>query len=151
MSTLPPGEGPAIPPVIPPDPCNAPECTSAKAELGAARTAFNRACGKLRSVMSILRILRPIVSVSFWVLIVIAVVAIALWFLGLGPIAIFLWTLILIYAIAWFLYFVLGRVAASLGQELAERAQEITQAIAKVVTACPESCRGDLSVPVCDP
>jgi hypothetical protein len=26
-----------------------------------------------------------------------------------------------------------------------------TQAIAKVIAQCPESCRGDLSIPVCDP
>jgi hypothetical protein len=66
------------------------------------------------------------------------IVAIVLWIIGIGLIAIVLWTLILIYAIAWILSIVLTRVAASLGQELAKRGQEITQAIAKVVNESPE-------------
>jgi hypothetical protein len=151
MSTLPPGGGSPPPPVDPSDPCHAPACTGAKAELEAARAAFSRACVQLRLVTGILKVLRPIVSVSLWVLIVIVILAIVLWFLGLGPVAVFLWTLILIYAIAWILFLVFARAAAALAQELAEREQAVTQAIAKVIAQCPESCRGDLSIPVCDP
>jgi hypothetical protein len=146
MSTLPPGEGP---PVIPPNPCNSPACTGPKAELDAARAAFNSACRQLGFVTSILRFLRPFISVSLWVLIVLLIIAVVLWLLGIW-LAIFIWLLLLIYAIAWILTIVFSRVAASLTQELAKHGQAVADAIAKVVAACPESCRGDLSVPVCN-
>lgn len=121
----------------PPNPCTAPACLSAKAELATARTAFEQTCNGLKTVASILRILKPIVSISLWYLLVIAIVAIVLFWLGFGWIAILLWALVLIYLVAWIVYLAFGRVAASLAQELAGRAQAIQDAIAKVIAACP--------------
>jgi ABC-type transport system involved in cytochrome bd biosynthesis fused ATPase/permease subunit len=149
MSTFPPGGGGLPPPVIPMD-CDSPACTNAKAELDAARVAFNRVCSTLRTVTSILRVLRPIISAPLWIIIVIVIIAILAWLFGLGPIAILLWTLIFLYLIAWFLVIVFTRVAASLTQDLANQGKAIADAIAKVVASCPENCRGDLSIPVCD-
>lgn len=139
------GQGPPRP-----DPCTAPACVNAKAELATARTAFENTCDGLKTVVSILRILKPIVSVSLWYLLVIAIVAIILFWLGFGWIAILLWALLLLYLVAWVLYLVFARVAVSLGQELADRTKAVQDAIAKVVAACPENCRGDLSIPSCD-
>lgn len=138
------------PPPPPPNPCTAPACLNAKAELATARTAFEKTCSGLKLVVSILRILKPIVSVSFWYLLLIIILAIVLFWLGLGWIAILLWALVLVYLVAWLVYLALARVAASLGQELTDRTKAVQDAIAKVVAACPENCRGDLSIPSCD-
>lgn len=138
------------PPPPPPNPCTAPACLNAKAGLATARTAFEKTCSGLKLVVSILRILKPIVSVSFWFLLLIVILAIVLFWLGLGWLAVLLWALVLVCLVAWLAFLVFSRVAASLGQELAERTQAIQDAIAKVVAACPENCRGDLSIPSCD-
>ena len=137
-------------PPPPPNPCTAPACLNAKAGLASARAAYEKTCGGLKLVVSILRILKPIVSVSFWFLLLIVVLAIVLFLLGFGWIAILLWALVLAYLVAWLAYLAFARVAASLGQELAARTQAVQDAIAKVVAACPENCRGDLSIPSCD-
>ncbi|MBB5867493.1 Na+-transporting methylmalonyl-CoA/oxaloacetate decarboxylase gamma subunit [Allocatelliglobosispora scoriae] len=79
------------------------------------------------------------------------ILAVVLWFLGLGFLAVILWMLLLIYAIAWLRTLIFARVAASLGQDLAAHARAVADAIAKVVMSCPENCRGDLSVPTCNP
>jgi hypothetical protein len=138
------------PPPPPPNPCTAPACLNAKAELATARTAFEQTCKGLKTVASILRILKPIVSISLWYLVVIVIVAIVLFWLGLGWIAILLWALVLIYLVAWLVYLAFARVAASLAKELSDRAKAVQDAIAKVVAGCPENCRGDLSIPSCD-
>jgi hypothetical protein len=65
----------------------------------------------------------------------IVIVAIVLFWLGLGWIAILLWAFVLVYLVAWLVYLVFARVAASLAQELADRAQAIQDAIVKVVAA----------------
>ena len=80
----------------------------------------------------------------------IVILAIVLFWIGLGWIAILLWALILIYLIAWVAYFAFGRAAASLAQDLAARSQAVQDAVAKVVAGCPGNCRGDLSIPSCD-
>ena len=144
-----PGQGGFDPPVIPMD-CNSPACTGAKAELDTARTAFIRACNALKTITNILRFLRPIISVSLWYIIVIIILAILFGIFGLFGLALLLWTLILIYVIAWILFLVFTRVAASLGMDLAKFGQDIANAITKVLASCPAECRGDLSVPVCD-
>jgi multisubunit Na+/H+ antiporter MnhG subunit len=149
MNTVP--TGPPTPPPVPVDLCNAPACVNAKAELNTARTAFKSACDGLSRVTSILRFLAQITKVPLWSLIVIVILAIVLWFLGLGWLAVILWALILIYLIALILSLVLTRVAASMGGELAQRADEVQKAIVKVIAACPETCRGDLTVPICNP
>jgi len=145
-----PTDGGGGPPTPPTNPCTTPACLNAKAEVTAARTAFERTCNSLKTIVSILRFLKPIVSISLWYLLVIVVVAIVLVFLGLGWLAALLWTLILLYVIAWIAYLALGRAAASLAQDLVERAKAVQDAVAKVVLACPENCRGDLSIPTCD-
>jgi hypothetical protein len=149
MSTLPPGEG-FVPPVIPMD-CNSAACIGAKAEVDAARTAFTSACGRLKVITSILRFLRPVISANLWYIIVIILVAILLGLFGFFFLALLLWTLIVVYLIAWFLFLVFARVAATLGADLAKHGQEIAAAIARVLASCPAECRGDLSVPACDP
>ncbi|MEZ0448328.1 hypothetical protein [Cellulomonas sp. ICMP 17802] len=141
------GGGPPPPPV---NPCNTPACLNAKAELATARTEFDRTCHGLKTIVAILRFLKPIVTVSLWYVLVIIVLAIVLFFLGLGWLAVLLWALILVYVIAWIAYLAFSRSAASLALELAERTKAIQEAIAKVIAACPENCRGDLSIPVCD-
>lgn len=149
MSTLPPGNDGFIPPIVPMD-CNSPACIGAKAELDAARNAFIGACSSLKVITNILRFLRPIVSVNLWYIIVIIIVAILLGLFGLFPLALLLWALIAIYLIAWFLFLVFTRVAATLGTDLARHGQAMADAITKVLASCPAECRGDLSVPVCD-
>jgi ABC-type transport system involved in cytochrome bd biosynthesis fused ATPase/permease subunit len=141
------GNGPPLPP---PNPCNTPACLNAKAEVTAARAAFVRTCNSLTTIVSILRVLKPIVTISLWYILVIIVVAIILFLLGLGWLAVLLWALILVYLIAWIAYLAFGRAAGSLAQELVERTKALQDAIAKVVLACPENCRGDLSIPTCD-
>jgi len=148
-NTLPPGEG-FTPPIIPMD-CDSAACTGAKADLDASRTAFTSACSRLKVITSILRFLRPIVSVNLWYIIVIIIVAILLGLFGFFLLALLLWTLIVIYLIAWFLFLVFTRVAVTLGADLTKHGQEIADAISKVLASCPAECRGDLSVPVCDP
>ncbi len=138
------------PPVPPPNPCNAPTCLDAKAELASARTAFASTCNGLRTVAAILRVLKPIVSISLWYLLVIVIVAIVLLWLGLGWISVILWALVLAYVLAWILYLVFARVAGSMAQDLAARMKDVQDAIAKVVAQCPANCRGDLSIPTCD-
>lgn len=134
-----------------PDLCKAPACVNAKAELDTARAAFVRACDQLSRVTSILRFVAQFTKVPLWILVVLVVLAVVLWFLGLGWLAVILWALILIYVIALILTLVLTRVAASFGAELDQHADEMQQAIVKVIASCPETCRGDLTVPVCNP
>jgi membrane protein implicated in regulation of membrane protease activity len=139
------------PPPPPPNPCTEPACLDAKAELTTARTAHQQTCKALKTVTSILRILRPIVSVPIWYLLAIVIVAIVLFWLGLGWIAILLWAIVLIYLLAWLAYLAFTRIAAALDQQLTDRSTAVEDAIAKVVAGCPERCRGDLSIPSCDP
>jgi hypothetical protein len=121
-----------------------------EAELDAARVAFDKACSALRTVTSILRVLRPIISIPIWTLIVIVIIAILAWLFGLGPIAVLLWTLILIHVIAGVLFLAFSRVERSLGQDLINQGKAVADAIAKVTASCPENCRGDISIPACD-
>ncbi len=149
MNTVPTGDGP-LPPPVPPDPCKAPDCVNAKAELQTARQAFTRSCEGLRRVNGIIRFLALFTNVPGWTLVVLVIVAVVLWFLGLGWLSVILWSLVLLYLVALILSLVLASVAATLGAELAQHAAEVQQALAKVIARCPESCRGDLTVPVCE-
>ncbi|MFT3923783.1 MAG: hypothetical protein QM778_14720 [Myxococcales bacterium] len=77
------------------------------------------------------------------------IVAIVASIFGIWFIAVVLWALIFMYFIAWLLIEVLIRVQASIGEELSKQKDAVIGAVAEVVTACPESCRGDLSPPTC--
>lgn len=145
-----PTDGGGGPPTPPPTPCNAPACVDAKAQLTAARTAFAQTCASLKTVVAILRVLKPIVSISLWYLLVIIVLAIVVFWLGLGWISVLLWALVLIYLVAWILYLAFARVAASLAQDLAARMQAFQAALTQVMAQCPANCRGDVSIPICD-
>jgi len=144
---IPTNDGPPLPPL---DPCNAPACLNAKAELATARTAFTQKCDSLKTVASIVRILKPIVTVSLWYLLVIVIIAVVLFWLGFGWISVLLWALVLAYLVAWVAYLAFARSAASLVQDLAALTKAVQDAIAKVIAACPPNCLGDLSVPSCD-
>ena len=140
----PPGGG------LPLDPCNAPACVGARANLSTARSDFKNACDRLRYVKNWLDALKPIVTISLTVIIVLIVIAALLGLLGLWFLAIILWVLILIYAISYVVYLGLARAALSLAQALDTDLQTFEDAVRKVVANCPESCQGDLSPPTCD-
>ena len=57
--------------------------------------------------------------------------------------------LIAVYAISWVLLPVVAQVGAALGVTLGKRQVEFTDARTDIINQCPESCRGDLSVPQC--
>src|SRR5215831_1766375 len=122
-----PGGGPPL------DPCNSAECTGAKSEFSAAKTAFTKDCNGLRYIKNWLDVLKPIVNVSIWWIILFLILAVIFGLLTLWFLAIIFWVLILIYVVAWILYLVLGRTAASLAQSLVTDAQAIQDAIAKIV------------------
>jgi hypothetical protein len=129
----------------PADPCNALACVNAKKRLNDARSKFNGTCDVLRMVRAIARALQQILSTPIWILIALAVIAVLVG----GPIAVILLALIAVYAISWVLLPVVAQIGAALGVTLGKRQIEFTDARTDVLSQCPESCRGDLSVPQC--
>jgi len=127
------------------DPCSAPACVDAKSKLKAARDGFNRICDGLRMLNAITKILQQILSAPIWILVALAVIAIIVG----GWIAIVLFALIAVYALAWFLLPIVGLMAGSLAATLDKRKTDFTNALPDVVAQCPEACRGDLSPPLC--
>ncbi|HVU23888.1 MAG TPA: hypothetical protein VHE13_07160 [Opitutus sp.] len=124
---------------------------SAKSELNAARTAFDKACRALGIIKNIVTFLRQIIAIPIWTLIVIAIAAVILGLFGLWFLALLLWVIILVYLVALVLVVVFTRVAVSLGQDLATQLKAITDAITKVLATCPEACLTDvdLTIPTC--
>jgi hypothetical protein len=141
----------SIDPHVDTDPCQAPACVDAKSKLDAARSRFTSTCNGLRGLLTVEKFLQTVVAVPIWVVVLIAVVATILWFLGLGFLAILLWALVVIYVIVWIVLFVLVRIENFLVVSLAEQGDAVAQAVKDVVANCPEQCRGDLSVPICQP
>jgi hypothetical protein len=96
---------------------------------------------------AIARGLQQFLSVPIWMLI--ALVAIAV-IVG-GLIAVLIFTLLALYAFAWIALplvgLIMGRVAALLQKQL----DAFIAAARDVAARCPESCRGDLSLPPCQP
>ncbi len=129
----------------PADPCKAPACVNAKNKLNAARSGFNGICNGLRMLRAIAQALRQVLSTPIWILIALGVIAVLVG----GPIAVILFALIAIYAISWVLLPVVGQMAGALGVTLGKRQIEFNDARTDVLSQCPESCRGDLSVPQC--
>ena len=115
-----------------------------------ARSDFTKACDRLRYIKNWLDVLKPIVTVSLTLIIVLIGIALLLGLLGLWFLAIILWILILIYIVSYFVYLGLGRAALSLAQALDADLQTFEAAVRKVLANCPESCQGDLSPPTCD-
>jgi Na+(H+)/acetate symporter ActP len=134
----------------PANPCLTPACVNAKSKLDEARAAFVSACNSFRSVREVRVLIQRVVAVPIWVIVVLVVVAIILWFLGLGWLSAILWVVILIYAVLLVISFVVVRIEASLGANLKEKGDAVAQAVSDVMTQCPEQCRGDLSVPLCN-
>lgn len=129
----------------PSDPCNAPACVDAKNRLNAARGGFNSVCNGLRMLGAIARALQQVLSTPIWILIALAVIAVLVG----GLIAIILFALIAVYAISWVLLPVVGLMSSALAATLEKRRTEFSTAHTDVVAHCPESCRGELSVPQC--
>jgi len=94
---------------------------------------------------AIAQALRQVLSTPIWILIALGVIAVLVG----GPIAVILFALIAIYAISWVLLPVVGQMAGALGVTLGKRQIEFNDARTDVLSQCPESCRGDLSVPQC--
>lgn len=130
----------------PPDPCKTPACVSAKDKLAAARGRFKSNCDGLRMVNAILKLLQQVLAIPIWTIVVLAIIAAIIG----GPIAVIIWGLIAIYGISWFLFFVLGKVAVTLGTALGQALQDVTDALKEVAANCPEQCRGDMSIPTCN-
>ena len=130
------------------DPCNAASCIDAKKKLQDVRDGFNSVCSGLRTLTSIARALRALLSVPIWILIAVAAVA-ALMTVLLGGLAIVFWLPVFAYGLAWVLAPVVTRMIIALLPELDKRRSEFAIALNDVVARCPERCRGDLSLVEC--
>jgi hypothetical protein len=130
---------------VPDDPCNAPPCTNAKAQLLDARRRINSICFALRTLLALLKLLRGIVSTPIWVIAVMALIAALIG----GPIAVIIWSLIAVYGISFVLVLVLARMVDSLGKSLENARVDFQKALVEVGLHCPEHCRGDISIPEC--
>jgi hypothetical protein len=143
-----PTDGPGFDPT---ELCLTPACVNAKSKLESARTAFVKACNAWRSVQSVRTQIQRILVVPMWVLVVLVVVAIILWFLGLGFLSVILWALVLIYGIVVVISLVVVRIEGTLAADLNDAADAAAAAVGDVVAQCLPQCVGDLSVPECNP
>ena len=130
----------------PTDPCNAPPCVDAKNRVASARNRFNSICNGLRMLNGLSKLLKQILATPIWIIVVMILIAAVIG----GPIAVVIWALIAIYGISWFLVFVIGKMAASLAQSLNQAMEDLVNALKDVVAQCPESCRGNTSIPNCN-
>jgi ABC-type transport system involved in cytochrome bd biosynthesis fused ATPase/permease subunit len=98
------------------------------------------------------KLLQPILGAPVWALVILVLAMAVATLIGgpiFGSIAVIIFGLLVIYGIAWFLSFVVGKMAQSFATELNLARIEVTDAIKNVVASCPEQCRGDISPPDC--
>jgi ABC-type transport system involved in cytochrome bd biosynthesis fused ATPase/permease subunit len=144
------GDDPGLDPGFdPPVLCDAPACVDAKSRLAEARSRYVNACDQLRRDHGFNVLIRRVVSIPIWIVVVIVVVAIILWFLGLGWLSAILWTIVIVWALLWIVLFIFVRVEVSFAEALKEAGEAFAEAVTDVIAACPEQCRGDLSIPEC--
>ncbi len=133
----------------PDDPCNAPACVDAKARFAGARDRFTKSCDTLRLLDTVAAALRRILATPILVVIAVAIVA---WLLGgpiFGTIAVVLGGFVVIYGVSWMLVFVIAKMAQAVTSILIEARTEMTTELQNILTSCPGTCRGDLSIPNC--
>ena len=131
------------------DPCNAPPCIDAKAKLKEARNRFDGSCKLLRSLNAFSKSLRQILAMPVFLIVALAIVATILGGPLFGSIAVLLWSLVLIFGLSSLLLPVVGKMAQTAAIDLAKASADVMSGIEDVKKLCPDSCRGDTSIPNC--
>jgi hypothetical protein len=127
-------------------PCDAATCIDAKARVADARGRFQAICNGLRTLNALSKLLKQILATPVWIILALALIAAIIG----GPIGAVIWALIALYGLSWFLVFIVGKMAQNLATSLIEAQTDLTNALKDVVANCPESCRGDISIPNCN-
>ena len=98
------------------NPCPPQPCAGATAKLAAARGRFNSACTGLRQTNAFSKLLLPVFSVPVWMLVALVIALAVATFIGgpiLGTIAVIIFSLLVLYGIAWFLSVVVAKMGLS--------------------------------------
>jgi len=94
---------------------------------------------------TILKVLRGVTSIPIWIIVALAIVAAIVG----GGVAVIIWAFIAVYAVCWYLTFVIPIIMSALALELGKQQNEFNKASEDVLKECPERCRGDVSIPEC--
>lgn len=128
------------------DPCNLASCIAAKEALEGERKTYNTICIYFKMLRSLLDTAAVVTQTP----ILLVAILLALAVLLPGPISVLIFALLAIYALSWYLVYVLGPVLAKVGEALLVQQTAVMEAISSVHKDCPDHCHGDTSLPECE-